>query len=507
MLRIGRSVPTSSGGNSQTAEARTALGSRPGGRSYNRTAEPRNGGTAERFSRVASLLLTLTLLIAPSAHAATFNSGSTGADGPFNPPGTVPPGTTVVGNIVSIPLPPSGVFNFTTITIPAVVTVQFTRNAGNTPVTLLASGDVTIAGMISLDGQPGNPGMTGTSFIPNPGGAGGPGGFDGGAGGGNGLGPGGGGAGACGGGGFGTLGIVGGGCPGGGAVYGNAELLPLLGGSGGGGGASGVGLTGGSGGGGGGALLIAASGTLTLAGTITARGGDGGATAPGQPGHEGRGGAGGGVRLVATTLAGVGGTIDVRGGLVSGFSNGGGGRIRVEAYTNTATPNVPRSNFFFPIPFSTGVPGVTVPTGLPGLRIASMAGVAAPAAPTGALATPDVTLPVTTTSPVTVVVSAAGIPDGTPVVLLGTPQTGPVVTATTPGLVGGTVSAPLALDLIQPNVITAEATFVVAAVDVPVRVALVAGPDPVTHVRVAATFGGESDMIYVTRSGRQIPAN
>jgi len=78
------------------------------------------------------------LLLGPSAaHAQTFSSGSTGADGPFAPTSDV-----------TLTLPPDGVFNFTTVTIPAGVTVRFTRNTANTPVTLLATGDVTIAGTL-----------------------------------------------------------------------------------------------------------------------------------------------------------------------------------------------------------------------------------------------------------------------------------------------------------------------------------------------------------------------
>ena len=64
-----------------------------------------------------------------------FNSGSTGADGAFNP-------TTNT----SLQMPASGVFNFTTVNIPFGVTVTFIRNAANTPVVILASGNVTITG-------------------------------------------------------------------------------------------------------------------------------------------------------------------------------------------------------------------------------------------------------------------------------------------------------------------------------------------------------------------------
>src|SRR5947207_5749504 len=87
-----------------------------------------------------------------SATAQTFNSGSTGADGAFSPTST----TTVA-------LPATGVFNYTTVNIPTGVTVRFTRNPSNTPVTILASGDVTIAGAIDVGGVAGGTGPAGTS--------------------------------------------------------------------------------------------------------------------------------------------------------------------------------------------------------------------------------------------------------------------------------------------------------------------------------------------------------
>ncbi len=454
------------------------------------------------------------LLIAAPVLAGTFNSGSTGADGAFNPTCAPTPCS------VAVALPASGVFNFTTINIAAGITVKFTRNTTNTPVTMLATGDATIAGTINVDGQPGSAGAAALVF-PNLGGAGGPGGFDGGSGGfavsglllrnaGVGLGPGGGGIGSgsfCGGGGggFGTSGSTGGCFAPGGPAYGNTQLLPLIGGSGGGGGGGTFSQfgpltgTGGGGGGGGGAILVAASGTLTFTGTITARGGIGG---PSACCAGGGGGAGGGVRLVATSLTGSGGTITVEAGAGSDLragASGAGGRIRIEAFNLTATLSVAGAGPTF------AAPGVVFATTLPGLSIASVAGVAAPANPTGSYATPDITLPSNTASPVPVVVNATNIPDGTPVVLRATPQTGATAAATTPGLSGGTAQANLTLDLTQPSVISAQATFQIAAVDVPIKVAEAAGPDdPVTHARVSAAFGGPSQVAYITRAGREI---
>jgi hypothetical protein len=122
----------------------------------------------------ASAVFLMSALAMASAQAA-FDSGSTGADGALNP--------TVNTEIV---LPPSGILNYTTVNIPAGVTVTFKKNAANTPVHILASGNVTIAGYVDIRGQDAKStgtygdGVLGDDGIP---GTGGPGGFDGGRGG------------------------------------------------------------------------------------------------------------------------------------------------------------------------------------------------------------------------------------------------------------------------------------------------------------------------------------
>src|SRR2546426_375204 len=97
----------------------------------------------------------------------TFNSGSTGVDGAFAPTSHPP-----------LQSPPSGVLNSPTKNIPAGITVTFARNKTNTPVTMLAGGNVVIAGTVDVSGGRGGDGLSGTSLGLN-GGPGGPGGFDG----------------------------------------------------------------------------------------------------------------------------------------------------------------------------------------------------------------------------------------------------------------------------------------------------------------------------------------
>lgn len=460
-------------------------------------------------SRCAPRLGMSALLIAfaldhTSALGQTFNSGSTGADGAFNP--TV--NTTLA-------LPPNGVFNFTTITIPAGVTVRFTRNAANTPVTLLANGDVTIAGAIDVSGSPGGAGVQGATSLATNAGAGGPGGFDGGDGadgitsttGGSGLGPGGGGGGvaSCGGGGgaFAALGAVTS-CSTPGGAYGTPTLLPLVGGSGGGGGGAPFGHTGSGGGGGGGAFLIASSGTITFTGTLLARGGNGGSSAGCCTTGAGGGGSGGAIRLVATTIAGSGGSITVAGGSGGSQGQNGGagsiGRIRVEAFTNTATIN------FAQVP-SIDQPGTLALPNAPSLTITSVAGVAAPASPTGSYSNPDVTLPANTANPMTIGLAASNIPVGTTVMVTVKPLDGAASSATSTPLAGtlaaSTATASLTMPTNQPSVLSASATFTLAAV--PGTGPPVAQGEEVERVRVAAALGGPSQITYITKSGREVP--
>ena len=463
--------------------------------------------------------------------ALAFDSGSTGADGAFSP--TVN---------TEVQLPPSGVFNFTTINIPTGVTVTFRKNAANTPVAVLASGNVTIAGVLDVSGTKGfDSGAAGTGNVGDDGqpGTGGPGGFDGGRGGdvgdtfakrigGSGLGPGGGNFGdtcpncysggpiilAGGGGAFGASPAAQdcSGSPG--TPYGSSLLLPLIGGSGGGGGSGGVTYKGGGGGGGGGAILIASSGAINVSGSILANGGNGGLTAGDGTGAPGGGGSGGAIRLVATTLGGN-GTISAAGGAASGplFATGGYevcyarpsasgtvGRIRFEAETITRTAaSTPTA--------SGGAPGTLFVAGLPTLTISSVAGVAAPANPTG---NADITLPATTANPVTVVFTTTGVPVGNTVTLRVTPAYGAPISALSPALAGTTDSATASVQVslpTGPSVLQAQTTYTIVAA-LGDALSTYANNERVEKITLTATPGKPSTVTLVTVSGKEfsVPA-
>lgn len=476
------------------------------------------------------------------AHA--FDSGSTGADGALNP--TVN---------LTIPLPPSGVLNYTEVNIPAGVTVQFRRNATNTPVVMLVSGNAVINGTLSVSGS--NAQVTGTAGDGNQGddglpGIGGPGGFDGGRGGpggisskpcaneaeankfraGAGLGPGGGGGGrpvfytyygSCyreggAGGGFSSasqgssLSTLSSnawqGTATAGPAYGSELLLPLIGGSGGGGGAGGAIYGGSGGGGGGGALLLAASGTVTLgsAGKITANGGWGGQVdGPADAiGGSGGGGAGGAIRVVASTIAGngmieaAGGeTTDPPGSDTQQGTRGAPGRIRLEAdaitYNRATNPQ-----------FTKGAPGTLFIAGLPTLKIVSVAGLPAPEQPSG---NADITLPSAIPNPVTVVFHTTQVPLGNTVLLTVAPAHGPVIRVQSPALSGVTESATASVEVNLPpgpSVLQATTTYTMLAAAGDAMSSL-AGNERVEQVELSASPGQPAVATLITVSGRRFP--
>lgn len=393
------------------------------------------------------IVLGLTTLLNP---AYAFNSGSTGADGAFSP--------TVSQQVT---LPANGVFNFTTVNIPSGVIITFTRNAANTPVTILASGDVVVEGEINVNGLRGDSldNDSGQNFFSST--PGGPGGFDGGRGGlagtrgGNGQGPGGG------------IGYSGTTCYGGGAsygsrgdgscagsrssIYGSVALLPLIGGSGGGGGAA-TSIPGASGGGGGGAILIASSGTLTINGAVRANGGRGGVLSANAA--DGGGGSGGAIRLVASMLTGSGSiqAVGSRGGNSSTTGRGGVGRVRLEADNfSFASNSSPTASFSQPR-------GVTL-AGMPALSITSVNGITVPAIPNGF---DDVRLPASTVSPLDVIVRATNVPLGLTVNVRVTPSLGTSTSVASNALTGttaiSTATASVSLP-VGPSTMLATAVF------------------------------------------------
>ena len=348
--------------------------------------------------KLALLTFGTLALVLPKGHCQGFSSGSDGSYGAIN--------VTVTTNLS---MPANGIFNCTTITVASGSTLGFLRNPLNTPVFLLATGDVTLSGNVDVSGQ--NPGGS-----PPIGGAGGPGGFDGGLPGqdpsqippGAGLGPGAGNGGVpsssvangAGAGGYGAVGS-GGSSTNHGGIYGSPLLVPMVGGSGGGGttGSPGIG-----GGGGGGAILIASSTKIIVNGTILSRGGFGG-------GGAFNGGSGGAIRLVAPVIAGSGSA------QVYGNTGGGAGRIRIDTLDRTGmnigvnpstAASVGAAMFLFPSP-------------LPRLDVIQAAGTAIPV---GAAGPVTVVLPFGSSTNQTITVQAKDFSGVVPINVVLTPENG-----------------------------------------------------------------------------------
>ena len=473
------------------------------------------------------LLAGLTAILLPLAALAQVNSGSDGHDGALNPAGNL---------VIDMADHPDGIYHYTSVNIPAGVTVSFIPNAGNKPVVWLVQGDCTVAGTLSVSGVDTTSNVLGAR--------GGPGGYGGGTAAlsptsllGEGHGPGGGSVGPDltyygGNASFATIGerntVPGAWYPPqfpAGPLYGNAFALPFLGGSGGSGGRE-VG-----GGGGGGAILIAASATITVSGSIIAKGGNGYYTyiVPGIGSYlagSGGAGSGGAIRLIATTLSG-GGTLDAGGGqaLYGTFNNypfgagyllnsAGTGRIRLDGFSiifNGPTTGVRTS----------GLQLIIIPPANQAVSMAiqSVAGVAVAANPTGQLTAPDVIVPANQQNPIPIVVRCTNIPLNTEIIVDVKPANGATVRAVALNTAGTPASSTAT---VQVNMPRGGGTIQAKAVSGIALAAVSGGNDKVrslaetgwtadggrfAQVEVTATLGGQPRIAYITESGKRYEAN
>lgn len=225
-------------------------------------------------------------------------------------------------------------------------TVRFKNHPSKAPVVWLVQGNVVINGILSLKGETFVPNVVGNLTPTEPG----PGGFRGGA-----KGPDGNGAGYGPGGSFAQGRYR--------DLYGNPQIIPLIGGSG-----------AGSASAGGGCILIASPQTITVNGTIDADGGNG--QDYGWPWASG-----GAVKLVATSVTGA-GQISALGKTNSTVSAESFGRIRIEANSLSTTLRT--------FPETIGVPPANPPiiwpaANAPKARVVSVDAVNAPTDPTSPL--------------------------------------------------------------------------------------------------------------------------
>lgn len=264
------------------------------------------------------------------------------------------------------------VFKYSSVSIASNATVTFKNHLTHAPVVWLVNGNVTINGLLSLEGQDGT---FDPITVPEPG----PGGFRGGAR----DQP--------------SLGHSGGFGPGGyyndhggyadHNAYGNPQIIPLIGGSGGSGNANSW-----NGGGGGGAILIAASSNITLSasGQISVSGGNG---------PNAWDGSGGAIRLVADQILGS-------GRIEAGSPGAYGGRLRLEA--NTPSPSLslnPPTAFVSPTPLLIW-PEANAPT----VKVISVAGQSAPLDPKAEISAVASDLTIANSSSVAILLQTSNFP-------------------------------------------------------------------------------------------------
>jgi hypothetical protein len=414
--------------------------------------------------RRSALFAALIFLSLPAlAGAQTFSSGSSGADGPLrpsmNPPdnqgGCVP----FDQNACWLQVPESGVFNFTTIDTGA-FTIRFKPNSRNTPVYLLATGDVRINAPLDLAGagiEPGAGGYYGgdTRFR-------------------TGFGPGGG-----------TEASPNG------RWVGPISLVPIVGGSG------GYAIDDGgiyTGGGGGGAIVIASSTQVVINSIVSVAGGSGT--------HGNNNGSGGAIRVVSNSITvGPTGVLNALGG-----NNGNGsnpGLIRLEApalsnvFSGTATPSVQQAD----------INPVVVPVATtPSLTIASIGGYAVGASRYGGYnrTTADMVIPAALPDPIALVVNGKNIPVGSTVTVV---ATGSAISATG-GVLTGTVDASTTTIQISGLVRTALThLYLSTTFDVPPTGggANPPGPDQVARVRLESEMGGATRFAFLRKDGSVVP--
>lgn len=208
------------------------------------------------------------------------------------------------------------------------------------------------------------------------------------------------------------------------------------------------------------------------------------------------------------TLYAVGGCINSGGnrrqycGSDGSYNQYGGsiGRIRIEgdaiSYTGTNSPTYVRGDV-----------GPVFIAGAPTLRIASVAGQAVPAVPTGSN---DVTLPATTTDPVSITFETANVPVGNTVQLRVVPAYGTTSEAISPAITGSTAAGTAALSIVLPqgpSTLQATTTYTVivasmedhALID---KLSRLAQNERVEKVQVTVALQGGARAKLITESGK-----
>ncbi len=174
---------------------------------------------------------------------------------------------------------------------------------------------------------------------------------------------------------------------------------------------------------------------------------------------------------------------------------GSDGRIRLEAEAITFTGGTSNPAY------TADIPGPVFIAEAPSLRIASIAGQAVPANPTG---NADVTLPSSTTGPVEVVFQTINVPLGNTVLLRVVPAYGQPTEILSPAIAGtaanGTTNVSVTLPS-GPSVLQATTTYTVVVAG-QLDLSRFAQNEAVEKVEVTVSMSGEPKARLLTASGK-----
>lgn len=138
----------------------------------------------------------------------------------------------------------------------------------------------------------------------------------------------------------------------------------------------------------------------------------------------------------------------------------------------------------------------------------SVGGINSPASPSGTFhATPDITLPTTQTNPVAVALQAANIPLGTTIEVRLTPASGSPASVQSAPLTGtvaaSTATASLTLPAGQSLIYATASIDLTGSNSAQLKPIFIEG-ERVRKIEVGANFGGASDVVYITESGKRV---
>ena len=142
--------------------------------------------------------------------------------------------------------------------------------------------------------------------------------------------------------------------------------------------------------------------------------------------------------------------------------------------------------------------------GMPTITISTVAGVSAPAAPTG---NADITLPESTPNPVTVDFTSSEVPIGNTIELTVIPAHGDSAMSSSTAIAGtqaaGTATA--TIDIPDgPSVLQASVSYTVPLASLESEIySRFAGGEPVKEVTVATALNGGSTTTFTTISGKE----